>query len=1502
MRFLSGNKPYLIPFSIAIVSFLAVFGVISQANNDILVLGQLWKTGLPTWQSSISVEPGQEFKITSFAGNYSAEGVAVTNARMVDELPQYTSYVAGSAFQILDNSGTWQPLGDDGATPFDGAGLVVTADGTLSALEFANYKYTVKVDDFLPAGAAQLSWGGPVLHFTDASGSQTKSTIHSTSIAVINLPAISSFSVNANIYKLGDAITASATGDAGKISHVEIGSISFNLGGSGPNYSGTYAVQAGDSVTGIPRVFFDNGSGTGSYRDAASSVVIDGVVPPAPSNLAASVNSGTLVATLTWDASSPETDVTQYNIYSDNGSGTIDYNTPFATVAANASASYSYDTAALTADSLYKFVVRSQDAAGNIEQNTSAASAATDFTAPAPPDSLSRPTTSTDTVVKFGAANPLQFTWASSPSADVARYRVEVDDNSDFSSIIASLETANAVPTLSATSAQVTLPDGSYSWRVRAIDDAENVSTPQTAPNNAFEIDTANPNSITFGAPASGNHIAGNFMATGTASDAGTHMNVSGSTNGLAKVEVFLQDFTANPKLYWNGSAWVATVTWITASTADNFAHWSYNFTPTITDGNAYFSGSRVTDQAGNTLDSALVSLTGNTSTPNVNITAPANGSYQAGTVAVAGTSSDPGGTTVSDVSVSIQRSLDSQYWNGSAWVGAIAWNTASTSDSFANWTYNFTPDFSAAEGTVYTITARATDGVFGTPNIGTSAAITTIKDTTAPTVAITSPLAANSPFSAAAWDGANPISGTASDALAGVASVQVAIQDSGGNYWNGAAWAAGATWLSATSLDGFATWKYINAGSDFIPNKDDSFTVYARATDNGIDTPNTSAPASQAVTYDTTAPVVANAVVTNSTVSNITTFVKNGDVFILSADITDLLQAGMTVASITADISAITGNGGDTAVAPTSYNTTTGEAVWNFATAAGTGNGNLTVSITATDPAGNAALFTNNAIIVADNTAPAVPAATLTVPSAAGIAWAGGSSQTVTWNNGAITDANLAANPIKLEYSPDIVNWTMIASGEANDGSFNWIVPSIDSNTVQVHIVAIDEVGNKSDDFSDNQFTIDSTPPTVPVNTLVSPNGGEAWKQGTVQNITWDNAAITDNFNLASNPVTLEYSTDGANWNSIASGEANDGAYAWTLPVIDFTTVKVHITAADQAGNAATDVSDANFAIGLPPVVVQARAVSDTVVEVEWNKSLSSAGAFANYTATGITATAAAVNGGNDKIVNLTVNSLANTGFTAADFAVALNTATDTFNFQNEAVAGQNIIDKQLPVTNIAGSYPANDQLIVDYSPRIRVAISEAPDLGLTVFKYDGGVQSLTYNAGMLEFNVAATLVPGQHSITLDLVDAAANTEATRTWNFWIDQLKMSVTTNPISYTFNGNTFDETDGAEQQTVSVESWGAGYTIYARFNPDFGDGAGNFITDVDIKQQEQGWASKIDLNGTNLVSVVTVAKPGTPYGASQLDTYTFDVAATIPGISQAAGDYSGTLEFIVIPEY
>ncbi len=101
-----------------------------------------------------------------------------------------------------------------------------------------------------------------------------------------------------------------------------------------------------------------------------------------------------------------------------------------------------------------------------------------------------------------------------------------------------------------------------------------------------------------------------------------------------------------------------------------------------------------------------------------------------------------------------------------------------------------------------------------------------------------------------------------------------------------------------------------------------------------------------------------------------------------------------------------------------------------------------------------------------------------------------------------------------------------------------------------------------------------DTTPPVV---TVTSPVGGEAWGAGTLHNITW---TATDNVAVAT--VDLALSTDGGVSfpTAIATGIANSGTFAWTVPLSLTSTARVRVFARDGSNNVASDSSHANFSI----------------------------------------------------------------------------------------------------------------------------------------------------------------------------------------------------------------------------------------------------------------------------------------------------------------------------------
>jgi C1A family cysteine protease/photosystem II stability/assembly factor-like uncharacterized protein len=98
--------------------------------------------------------------------------------------------------------------------------------------------------------------------------------------------------------------------------------------------------------------------------------------------------------------------------------------------------------------------------------------------------------------------------------------------------------------------------------------------------------------------------------------------------------------------------------------------------------------------------------------------------------------------------------------------------------------------------------------------------------------------------------------------------------------------------------------------------------------------------------------------------------------------------------------------------------------------------------------------------------------------------------------------------------------------------------------------------------------FTEPSAPPAPPV--VTSPNGGEDWQIGSQHAIAWTGASAGN--------ATIELSRDGgATWTeTVASGTANDGSFAWTVtgPATADAVLRVGTAQGQDASNAAFTIS----------------------------------------------------------------------------------------------------------------------------------------------------------------------------------------------------------------------------------------------------------------------------------------------------------------------------------------
>lgn len=132
-----------------------------------------------------------------------------------------------------------------------------------------------------------------------------------------------------------------------------------------------------------------------------------------------------------------------------------------------------------------------------------------------------------------------------------------------------------------------------------------------------------------------------------------------------------------------------------------------------------------------------------------------------------------------------------------------------------------------------------------------------------------------------------------------------------------------------------------------------------------------------------------------------------------------------------------------------------------------------------------------------------------------------------------------------------------------ANNGSYTWTAPAIESGNVVVKVV---DSGNNSVFDLSNAFGVSDD--TI---TLLSPNGNELWNQGENREISW---VASDAIN-----VDIEVSTDnGQTWQLIVSGVSALQPYNWIIGKVPTTTALIRVS--DHHKQGIVDVSDNSFKI----------------------------------------------------------------------------------------------------------------------------------------------------------------------------------------------------------------------------------------------------------------------------------------------------------------------------------
>lgn len=247
--------------------------------------------------------------------------------------------------------------------------------------------------------------------------------------------------------------------------------------------------------------------------------------------------------------------------------------------------------------------------------------------------------------------------------------------------------------------------------------------------------------------------------------------------------------------------------------------------------------------------------------------------------------------------------------------------------------------------------------------------------------------------------------------------------------------------------------------------------------------------------------------------------------------------------------------------------------------TPAANANGSATVTVSLSDSDGaTSATQTFTITVNAVNDAPTI---TLISPNG-GQVWAGGSSHDITWSASDVDTGQTLG--INLDYTTDGgSSFTNIVEGLTNSGTYSWTTPAINSSTVKIRALAIDDAAPTAagSDLSDANFTIDTElPDTTSLNPVINPfDSINYYAKGTVT----VSGHVTDNLAVASVNFNINDSDAGGDSEAPCTegtgGQDPDDSTLWSC-TIDTTTLPdsagpdydMTITATDTAGNQTID------------------------------------------------------------------------------------------------------------------------------------------------------------------------------------------------------------------------------------------------------------------------------------------------------------------------------------------
>jgi hypothetical protein len=794
--------------------------------------------------------------------------------------------------------------------------------------------------------------------------------------------------------------------------------------------------------------------------------------------------------------------------------------------------------------------------------------------------------------------------------------------------------------TTGTTSWSLTLPTtdltsgDSYNVVAQAKDSVGNVFTSSTV---AFTYNTAAPAlpTVAISYPVNGTTYGADWTGAITGSAAA---NAAGAS--ISNVVVSVQQGSGG---CWSGSGNTYTAScpnYVPVTTGTT--SWSLTIPTTdLTSGDSYAVTAQATDSAGNVGTSSVVTFSYDTSAPSVDITFPVNGTHYdvttwTGTITGTASSNSGGSTTIASVSVAIEDTKTTMWWNGTSFSATTQTFVPVTSGT-TTWSLVFA-SANLTSGDSYSVIAQATDSA---GNVGTSATVTfTYCNQTSkvpPCVTITYPV--NNTTYGANW--LAEITGTASSNSGPgttITGVSVAVEDTTtGKWWNGTSFSANVQ--SFLAANGTTTWLLALPALNLTSGN--AYSAVAEATDSAG---NVGTSQTVAFTY-----------LLRTALPSVTiTYPINGATYGSNwlAEITGTASsnsgAGTTIKNTAVAIENTKTNKWWTSTGfnatSQAFNAASGTTTWNFPFAAG----NLTSGVTydviaeATDSLGNIGTSTTVAFTYCVRTTP--PKVSITYPvnnTTYGTDWGGAISGSASAGAG----ATIAKTAVAVEDTTTGKWWTGSSFSATSQsfvtatGTTTWSLPLAaqkltSGNAYSAAAEVTDSYGNTGTSTTVS-FAYNTSPPTVsityPVNAATY---GGNWK-GSITGAASSNAGTGTSITGVS--VAVENTKTNKWWNGSAFGvssqsyNAASGTTAWNFPfavgnLTSGVSYKVVAQATDSAGNIGTSTAVAFTYNSSPSTVTISYPVNKTSYGSNWAGKITGTASPNSGTGTTITSVSVAI------------------------------------------------------------------------------------------------------------------------------------------------------------------------------------------------------------------------------------------------------------------------------------